>query len=97
MLVPGNDAYGDEVDPSVDYGLYGGVGVGGYEDVHVPKWFEHGSITESRINSIQSVSCAAFDPFEEILWTGLQTGRAVSYLMPTMEKYTTFSILTTIR
>lgn len=87
MIGAGNeDTYGEDVDPNVDYSLYGG-----YEDVQVPKWFEHGSVTESRINSIQSITCTAFDPFQEVLWTGLQTGRCVSYLMPTMEKYTAFN------
>lgn len=84
MLGAGGEAYGDDGDPN-DY-MYGG-----YDDLG-PKWFEHGSVTESRINNIQSVNCVAFDPFEEVLWSGLQSGRAVSYLMPTMEKYTAFGI-----
>ena len=85
MLVGSNnaDSYGDDGDPYA----YGG----GYDDLG-PKWFEHGSVTESRINNIQSINCVAFDPFEEVLWTGLQSGRTVSYLMPTMEKYTAFGI-----
>lgn len=82
------DAYGDDGDPNAEY-MYGG----GYDE-QMPKWFEHGSVTDSRINNIQSITCVAFDPFEEVLWTGLQTGRTVSYLMPTMEKYTAFSIYT---
>jgi PAB-dependent poly(A)-specific ribonuclease subunit 2 len=65
------------------YGIGGSGGRGG-------EWFELRSVTESQLSSVHSVGAVTFDPYEEILWTGLSNGKIVSYLNPTMEKYTSF-------
>lgn len=80
-----NVMYGDEGD------YYQGV-----DNTHESgEWWELQSVHDNLVDAVQSVTTVAFDPWEEIIWAGMDNGRVVAYTVPGMERYTAFHANTT--
>lgn len=52
------------------------------------EFFEWRNSFENSITVGDPITTISFDPFEEILWTGTASGRVVSYVHDSMERYT---------
>ncbi|CAG8580781.1 604_t:CDS:10 [Cetraspora pellucida] len=53
-------------------------------------WYEVLTACDPSLNVVQSITAIAFDPYQELLWTGNDKGRVISHFGDGLQRYTSF-------
>ncbi|CAG8702572.1 16980_t:CDS:10, partial [Dentiscutata erythropus] len=53
-------------------------------------WYEVLTACDPSLNVVQSIAAIAFDPYQELLWTGNDKGRVISHFGDNLQRYTSF-------
>ncbi|CAG8444214.1 7643_t:CDS:2, partial [Dentiscutata heterogama] len=53
-------------------------------------WYEVLTACDPSLNVVQSITAIAFDPYQELLWTGNDKGRVISHFGDNLQRYTSF-------
>ncbi|CAG8530129.1 26363_t:CDS:10, partial [Racocetra persica] len=53
-------------------------------------WYEVLTACDPSLNAVQSITAIAFDPYQELLWTGNDKGRVISHFGDGLQRYTSF-------
>ncbi|KAI9273599.1 hypothetical protein BY458DRAFT_508312 [Sporodiniella umbellata] len=56
------------------------------------QWTEVQQICDTNLNKVSPVSALCWDPYHELLWTGNDSGRVVSYYGKGLQRYTSFKM-----